>query len=359
MKILFVSFTDIYGGGEVFLKNIIETSRFNITKLLLSPFGKLTESVKSAENIQGYSRESTFVSLANFTNIIKQANLMNRIINDEKIDVVFLNGRNSYYLSPLIKKNVYKIGVWHGINLRSEFHRRMLTQFAFNNLNKLIVVSSFQKSIIEEVFNNKYSGKISVVRLGVDDESNKQSDKSNGVINILIVARLEKLKGHIDLINAFNKLSTIHNNLTLTIVGDGDEMDMIKDKVKNKGSSNNIEIVGFSNPTEYYKRADIFVLPSYSEAFPLVILEAMSHGLPIVATNVGGIPEAIENGVQGYTFNPGDVNELIDKLNILIQCRETRVQMGQNSRKRFVCEFTKDKMCEEIYRIIEEVVKIE
>lgn len=354
MKILFINFTNIYGGGEVFLKNIIETSKFSITKFLLSPFGKLTNSVKSAEIIEGYSRKNSFLGIKNFSNIIKQVRLINRIINDKKIDIVFLNGRNSYYLSPLIKKNVYKIGVWHGIGLRTEFHRKKLTQLAFDNLDKLIVVSNFQKLEIEDVFSGKYSEKITVVRSGVNDENEHFFYMPNKILNILIVARLERLKGHLDLIEAFSELITKYNNLRLTVVGEGDEMNTIQEKIKNKKLSNNVELIGFSNPSEHYKKADIFVLPSYSEAFPLVVLEAMSYSLPIVATNVGGIPEAIENGVHGYTIAPGDVKELRAKLEILINSKEKRVQMGLNARKRYTSEFTIDKMREKIYSVIEE-----
>ena len=100
----------------------------------------------------------------------------------------------------------------------------------------------------------------------------------------------------------------------------------------------------------YFNRADVFVLPSYTEAFPLTILEAMEHGLPIVATNVGAVSTAVEDGVNGILtggkkpimtldFRP-DARELADALEKLLNDRELRERMGKASRERYEREFT-------------------
>ena len=100
----------------------------------------------------------------------------------------------------------------------------------------------------------------------------------------------------------------------------------------------------------YFNRADVFVLPSYTEAFPLTILEAMQHGLPIVATNVGAVSTAVEDGVNGILtggkipimtldFRP-DARELADALEKLLNDRELRERMGKASRERYEREFT-------------------
>ena len=100
----------------------------------------------------------------------------------------------------------------------------------------------------------------------------------------------------------------------------------------------------------YFNRADVFVLPSYTEAFPLTILEAMQYGLPIVATNVGAVSTAVEDGVNGILtggkipimtldFRP-DARELADALEKLLNDRELRERMGKASRERYEREFT-------------------
>ena len=86
----------------------------------------------------------------------------------------------------------------------------------------------------------------------------------------------------------------------------------------------------------YYQSADIFVLPSYTDAGgpPLVFMEAMACGLPVIGTDVGGIPEGIENGVNGFIVPPGNVDELIKKLNILLKDENLRKKFGNNSLKK-------------------------
>ena len=100
----------------------------------------------------------------------------------------------------------------------------------------------------------------------------------------------------------------------------------------------------------FFDRADVFVLPSYTEAFPLTILEAMQHGLPVVATNVGGVSTAVESGVNGILiggeepvmsmdFRP-DAKELADALQTLLTDRTLRQSMGKAGREKFEQEFT-------------------
>ena len=101
---------------------------------------------------------------------------------------------------------------------------------------------------------------------------------------------------------------------------------------------------------EYLRNSDIFVLPSYTEAFPLTILEAMQYSLPVVASNVGGISTQVEDGKSGFllggetpimenTFRP-DPNEMASKLEQLIRNPQLRLQMGQEGRRRYEEHFT-------------------
>ena len=83
---------------------------------------------------------------------------------------------------------------------------------------------------------------------------------------------------------------------------------------------------------DVFNIADIFVLPSYNEGLPISILEAMSYGLPILSTTVGGIPEIVENGVNGFLVEPGDKNALLEFLEVLVLNKTKRLEMGEKSR---------------------------
>lgn len=117
---------------------------------------------------------------------------------------------------------------------------------------------------------------------------------------------------------------------------------------------------------QFFNNADIFVLPSYTEAFPLTILEAMRYGLPVVATNVGGISIAVENGVNGIViggkkpvmsldFRP-DAEELANALQLLLTDQTLRQRMGMAGREKFEREFTLERFEHRFVEVMRECV---
>lgn len=90
-----------------------------------------------------------------------------------------------------------------------------------------------------------------------------------------------------------------------------------------------VEFLGARDDVEnLYKQADILILTSDREGTPNVIMEAMASGLPVIATRVGGVPELVQDGVTGYLTEPGNLNELVEKMKILVENRDLRLQMG-------------------------------
>ena len=119
----------------------------------------------------------------------------------------------------------------------------------------------------------------------------------------------------------------------------------------------------------YYGRADIFVLPSYTEAFPLTVLEAMEHAVPVVATNVGGMSIAVENGVTGLlvgeekpvmtlSYRP-DASQLAEKLSLLLSDEALRRRMGQAGRKKFLQEFTLEHFEKQFVKVLKAALQNE
>ncbi len=148
----------------------------------------------------------------------------------------------------------------------------------------------------------------------------KRNYKSNGKINILFLARIEKVKGIYETIATYSILKNLYPNITLTIAGDGSEYDNIVthlDSVKLKDVKN----LGFltEDPKiEAFKSADIFLLPTYhGEGMPISILEAMAFGIPVITRPMGGLHDFFEHGKMGYLTESKDPNifaQLIVKL---------------------------------------------
>ena len=112
-------------------------------------------------------------------------------------------------------------------------------------------------------------------------------------------------------------------NYHLVLVGDGAERASLIKYAEELDISAHIHFVGFQeNVSDYLKTFDVFVLSSVDEGLPLAMLEAMLHGVPVICSRVGGIPEVIIDGYNGFLFPPGDEEELMDKIYLLLSSKE-------------------------------------
>ncbi len=101
----------------------------------------------------------------------------------------------------------------------------------------------------------------------------------------------------------------------------------------------------------------MLILPSKNEGQPYVILEAIAAGLPIIATNVGCVPEMVQDGLNGFLIEPGDIEALAEKICVLLTDDALRRKMGQASRERFLAEFTFDKFAERMRAVFAAVLE--
>jgi glycosyltransferase involved in cell wall biosynthesis len=148
-------------------------------------------------------------------------------------------------------------------------------------------------------------------------------------VRVLFAGTMGKLKGERDLIAALRRVPDLTSRVRLVMLGRGAET--IEPLCRESGLWPVIDHFGavpLDERVTFFKWADLFVLPTYAEGMPMVVLEAMAAGLPIISTPVGGIPELIENGVEGFLVEPGDVNALADRITRLVEDRTERQQMG-------------------------------
>jgi len=168
--------------------------------------------------------------------------------------------------------------------------------------------------------------------------------KTDECIQLICVSRLLKRKGIQYLLYALSKLR--YPNLKLLIVGTGNYGEELRRLTSKLDLSERVSFHNYcknEDLPELYNRSDIFVLPSLTESFGLVFLEAMACGLPIIATRTGGIPEIVENGENGILVEPGEIDELKNALDRLISDKELRQKMSRNNLLR-VREFSWEKI---------------
>ncbi|MFQ5454088.1 MAG: glycosyltransferase family 4 protein, partial [Candidatus Zixiibacteriota bacterium] len=148
------------------------------------------------------------------------------------------------------------------------------------------------------------------------------------------IGRLSEEKGIKHLIDAINKTLKSKLPVKLLIIGDGPQKGELLNYVKGKGVEGIVSLTGFQADIESWIPAfDVFVLPSMTEGTPMVLLETMAFGVPVIATRVGGIPQIIKSGSNGILVSPGSADEIKSALYKLYRDENLRIRMGEDGKK--------------------------
>ena len=183
--------------------------------------------------------------------------------------------------------------------------------------------------------------RIHIVHCGVQPElyAGEAPARDDGTCRLLFVGRIAPVKGLRVLLEALADLDDL-SGLSLTIVGDGPDRRVIEDLARPLGDK--VRFAGYLGQTEVaeaMKAADIFVLPSFAEGVPVVLMEAFASGKPVIATQVAGVGELVENGESGLIVAPGDVAGLREAIRLLATDPARWRAMGERGRTRVTAEF--------------------
>lgn len=154
-------------------------------------------------------------------------------------------------------------------------------------------------------------------------------------VKLLSVGRLDPEKGLTDLITAAHELIERRGiAFTLTIVGTGSEQDQLKREVSRVGLDEHVHFPGYvpygPELLRLYRESDVFLLPSFTEGCPQVLIEAMACGVPVIATRVGGIPHLIRDGQNGLLVDPANARQLAGAVRRLVEDRDLRDSLIEN-----------------------------
>lgn len=240
------------------------------------------------------------------------------------------------------------------------FYRRLFTlpneRYVLSKVPDIVVCSPQMKELIRNLTNSK----IHVLPNGIDFEDilNIGPYETVEYPSILYLGNLSKIKGIDVLLKAVPIIRKKIPNLHIYIAGSGTEEEELKKLVKELNIEENVKFLGFISDDEkysYYKSADVCVFPSIYEPFGIVLLEAMACGKPVVASNVGGIPFVVVDGKTGLVFESGNVNDLAEKVVILLKNKKLREKMGDAGKER-AKEFTWDKIAEQTVDLYKEIL---
>tara|TARA_B100002051_G_C16665125_1_gene601320 strand:+ start:249 stop:1259 length:1011 start_codon:yes stop_codon:yes gene_type:complete len=274
-------------------------------------------------------------------------------IKKKSLIIEILNGNSAlYFRGPLIRnKNVKKIYIQHSsINDNQEGAFKKIIRFILflvllKNISKIIGVAN---SVLPNFF---YNEKKFTIYNGVPSENlkfKKFIPKNFKKIDLLMVGSINKNK------NQELAISLIRKNIkyNLTLLGDGELKDNLMNKNEDLIASGRLKFLGnIASTREYYLNLHVLLSLSSNEGMPFAILEAMSYGLPVVSTKVGGIPEIIRNNYNGILLKKNNLSSLEKCLDSLMN-KKLYNQISFNARQTIKSKFTSTNMYNNLIRII-------
>lgn len=246
----------------------------------------------------------------------------------------------------MIKKFLHKPYVVYGrgsdVYLAWRF-KNIISKPILKNADGVIVLTDDMKREIQKIWDRD----VFVVPNGIDlarfENLSKEDIRSKLEIKdekiILFVGTLRPVKGVKYLIEAMKTITDKNKNTRLFLVGDGEERKYLENLVRTLNIERYVTFIGKvqnDKVPEYMTASDVFVLPSLSEGFPVTVVEAMASGLPIVATDVRGLPEIIKNDENGFLVEPKNPNRIAEKVLLLLEDDELRERISRNNKEEVI-----------------------
>jgi glycosyltransferase involved in cell wall biosynthesis len=337
MKRIAILVGNIYktGGTEratVNLAGMLCNQGYDVTILSIYPSAGQTLPYEILREIQivelNHSNTPTSIVCKPFW-YLRLAQLLRNKISEGRFDMMVGTGHGINTLLPFIRvgKKIKAIGCEHIAYHTLPFISALVRRIVYPYLDGLVVLTR----TAEEKFH--YVKNVARIPNSLPFYPDKPSDLSSK--QLLAVGRLAKVKGFDRLISAMTEVFMIHPDWKLKIVGEGELEDALKTRVNQLGIKENIVFCPFTtNILPYYLESSIYVLTSYSEAFPMVLLEAMACGIPVVSFNCPeGPADMIRDGADGFLVNDGDLSMFAGRIKMLIEQPELRTKFGIAARQ--------------------------
>ncbi len=252
----------------------------------------------------------------------------------------------------------------HADTLGRRILRKMSDGFvraAMERADAIIVTS--ERYLMSSIELERFRDKCRVIPLGITPAQMEEGSRAPegdlrnplGYPLLLAVGRLVPYKGFDILIQAMR-----HVNANLLLIGEGPQAPELHALIERNGLQRKVSMLGrVDDLRPYFQAASIFIMPSITraEAFGMVQLEAMAAGLPVINTDIdSGVPEVSIHGKTGVTVKPGNVNELAEAIQLLLDRADLREEYGKAARDRVVKDFSLDLMVKRTLSVYEDVL---
>jgi glycosyltransferase involved in cell wall biosynthesis len=319
VRVVEVLATGTNGGAQehVFgLLTRIDPSRYDVRVVSLSPGSSVRKLEREGIPVTVIDEPDDAIATGALAALL--GDLRPEVIHNHMYRAELVGTRAAIALGEIGRLRPYVVSTVHSSRIRSEEDRRVLRALT-PRMDRLIAVS---RSIVQKLHHEgRDSAPISLIHNGVDLERYDHQEPcctlreeyglpEDGPI-VGVVARLEPEKGHPTLLEAWPLVVAAVPQATLLVVGEGSRREALEAMARELGVADRVVFTGRRDDVPAVTAAlDVAVLPSYREALGLTVLEAMALSRPVVASNVGGIPEMIDDGVTGLLVPPRDPEAL-------------------------------------------------
>lgn len=332
MKIMQIIPTLEVGGAEIMCENLsLSLSKTGQSVIIVSFYKCNSPIIKRIE-----SRGQKIIFLDKKKGIdISLIGKLRRVLLEEKPDIIHSHLYSlKYAVVASVGLGIKRIHTLHSIaNHENSFLNRKINGlfFSFNMAIPVALSEIVQNTIINEY--HIPQEKIPIIFNGIDIENCMPKSEYRFINNIQIVhvGRFSEPKNHLEILTAILKLHNSIPNIRLSLIGDGELRQTIQNFISSNKMEEYVSLIGVvDNVFSYLYNSDIFILPSKYEGMPMTLIEAMGSGLPIVASNVGGIPDMIIDRFSGLICEP-ESDDIYNKILEYINNQRLREQCGKNA----------------------------
>lgn len=353
-KLLIVVPSEVYGGGEVYIENLLNNEffaeRFEI--LLCSACERLNQKLVGFNTVK--IKGSRSLSLSTFHNIRK----INLLIREFDPGAVLLNGlpEVGVYSNYFNHNKIICIGhsneAWLGDSFYASPKRvikNLITLNFWKGLHKFIAINN---CVFENTKNIEgLNARAEVIPTGIPDMGVVSRIHGSPIFGR--ISRLVPGKGNELLLEAFSLVLKRYPDASLVFAGDGQDKKHLVQYSVELGVSDKVRFLGHVDKKVFFSSIECMVSPSYSEASPLVVMESMSAGVPLISTKVGGVPEIVNDGDSARLIPPGDLAMLELAMIEFIERPELFKRFSEVARSVFLEKFELSIMSQKLVEVLE------
>lgn len=286
--------------------------------------------------------KTNFISLS-LKNHLANLNTLRKQVIQKDISIIHANSLRmllySIIVKKIIKREIKLVYTKHNVTILETKAPFLFKKVLNQHVDQVISVSNFEKENLLQL--GVREDLIQTIYNGVDiHQFSFQPLQSQKTFNVGILARLSKEKNHKLFLNIANELRDMEQ-IVFHIAGDGPERAFIEKEIRNLQLNHKVNVLGqVSNPYEFIGSMDLLLLTSFREVFPMVVLEAMATGTPIVSVDVGGVKEAVVDYETGILVQHYSEKEFAEKIKLLHDNEDLRRGLRGAARKKVEETFT-------------------